>query len=188
MKWSGLLLVAWTCVAAARAADATAPIDYTQRNAPFAPASSVAPEKQTPQANETLQSKRVPTTTVDKTMSPVGDRRSAIDMKEAREKTVREKESQRPEKTEQPTSAFNQRRAVISTADNTTKPPTVAKYQDSLAAASASNMARFPAFDGATTAKINRFVFRKNPTEPAAEAAKGSAAITPAAGGSPIQK
>ncbi|MEY4088623.1 MAG: hypothetical protein RJB55_894, partial [Verrucomicrobiota bacterium] len=61
-------------------------------------------------------------------------------------------------------------------------PPTVSKYQDRLDAASASNMARFPALNGATTAKINRFVFRKNTAEP--DRVLGDVSVTPAAGGS----
>jgi hypothetical protein len=62
----------------------------------------------------------------------------------------------------------------------------VAKYQDGLTSASATNMARFPAVDRATGAKINRFVFRKNPDE--VSAVTGGAEVTPAAGGSVIRK
>ena len=52
--------------------------------------------------------------------------------------------------------------------------------------ASATNMARFPALGSATGAKINRFVFRKNPED--AKAATDGATVTPAAGGSVLQK
>ncbi len=172
----------------ARAADATTPVDYTQRNAPFATAggASVAPPKQTPATNEAVQEKRFEKTTIEKTPAPIADRRAAVDVKEARDKTVREKDSRRPETIDQPTSAYNHRAAAISTAANTSKPPTVAKYQDSLAAASVSNMARFPALDHAASAKINRFVFRKNPGEPAVSTE--AKAVTPAAGGPLIPK
>jgi hypothetical protein len=174
------------CVLVARAADATSRIEYTQRNTPFAPGASVEPSKQTPAANEAVQNKRVPTTTIDKPLAPLGDRRAPVEMKETRDKQVREKDSYRPEGSAQPTSAYHQRQAAISTAGNTSKPPIVSKYQDSLAAASATNMARFPAMDRATTARINRFVFRKNPAE--TPVAAGGAAVTPAAGGSVIRK
>ena len=182
------LLVSGLCLGAARGAEATAPVDYTQRNTPYAPgaAAAVPAEKKTPVVNEPLQEKRVDKTTLDKRPAAVGDKRAAIDIQEAREKTVREKDSHRPEKIEQPTSALNHRPAAISTSGDLTKPPTVTKYQDGLTAASATNMARFPAIDKATSAKINRFVFRKNPADPAL--AKEAGVVTPAAGGAAIQK
>ncbi len=189
MKPVGLvvLIAAISCANTAGAADATTPIDYTQRNTPFAPSANVAPEKQNP-ADKTavVQDKRVEKTTVDKKSSPLGERRAAIDMTEAREKNVREKDSHRPEKIDQPESSYNHRQSSISTADNTKKPPTVTKYQDGLTAASASNMARFPAIDKAATAKINRFVFRKNPAE--ADATTAAANVTPAGGAAPVLK
>jgi hypothetical protein len=170
------------------AADATSPVDATERNTTYAPTATVTPEKQTPASNPNtrVQDRRFQTTTVERQTSPLDGQRAAIEMREARDKNVREKDSHRPERTEQPMSAFNHRPAAISTGTDTTKPPTVAKYQDSLTAASASNMARFPALDRATSAKINRFVFRKNPAE--AEGALEGTTVTPAAGGSAVRK
>jgi len=184
----GLLVLAalGLCIAEARAADATSPVDYTQRNAPYTPAATVTPEKQTPATNKTVQEKRVEPTKVEKTSSPLADRRARIDVKESREKQVRDKDSHRPEGIEQPTSALNHRQAAISTAADTSKPPMVAKYQDRLTDASATNMARFPAIDRATNAKINRFVFRKNPEDTVS--AIGGATVTPAAGGAAVRK
>ena len=173
-------------VSAACGADATTPVDYTQRNAPFAPAGTVTPEKKELPRADSVQEKRVEKTTVEKPTAAVGDRRAPISIEETRDKQVREKSSSRPETTEQPMSRFNHRDATITTAADTQKPPTVAKYQDSLAAASASNMARFPALDRATTAKINRFVFLKNGPEPTPLTA--DAAVTPAAGANPVRK
>jgi hypothetical protein len=74
----------------------------------------------------------------------------------------------------------------MSTAADSNKPQLITKYQDGLTSASATNMARFPALDRATGAKINRFVFRKNAPDPAV--ALDGAAITPAAGGATVQK
>lgn len=173
-------------VAAVSAADATTPIDYTQRNEAFGPGSSVTPQKEKPATNSSVQEKRVEKATVEKKVSPLAERQAPMAVKEAQPKQVREKDSHRPETREQPTSAYNHKEAVISTAADTTKPPTVAKYQDSLSAASATNMARFPAMDRATAAKINRFVFRKNPSDPAAGV--GNSPVTPAAGGSGLQR
>jgi hypothetical protein len=186
MKLPSLAVVAFfgACTGSAIAADATSPIDYTQRNEPYAPKSAIETEKQKPATNAVVQEKRVEKSLVEKKASPLGDRHAAIEMKETREKSVREKDTRRPEVVEQPTSRFNHRVAPMSTAGDTTKPPTVSKYQDSLAAASASNMARFPAMDGATSAKINRFVFRKNPADPAA--VTNGAPVVPAAGGSAL--
>ncbi len=184
MKRSGLVIFASVCVClvAARAADATTPIDPAQRNAPFAPGTSAQPEKRTPAVVESLQHKRVRPATVDKKPALVGERRAAIDITETHEKVVREKAVKTPEKLEQPKSRFDQQQAQVSTSGDTTKPPMVAKYQDSLTAASATNMARFPAMSGATSAKINRFIFRKNGGELAD--APQRATSTPAAGGS----
>ncbi len=167
-------------------ADATSPIDATDRNAPFAPAATVAPTKKAPAAspNSRVQERRFETTTLDRKTAPVDGQRAATEITEAREKNVREKDSYRPEGIDQPRSAYNHRPAAISTDANTTKPPMVSKYQDGMTAASASNMARFPAVKGSTSAKINRFVFRKNPAEP--ERALEGAAVTPAAGGSAL--
>ena len=144
----------------AHAADATTPLDYTQRNQPFSAAPSVTPDKKSPEANATVQDKRVDKTVVDKPAATIGDRRAAIDLKETRDKTILDKDSQRPETVDRTMSAFNHREATISTANESTmKPQMVVKYQDSLTSASATNMARFPALDRATGAKINRFVF-----------------------------
>lgn len=181
---------------AVRSADATAPVDYTQRNQPFAPAATVTPDKKELPRADAVQGKRVEKTTVDKQPAAVGDRRAPIAVEETRDKNVREKNSSRPETVAQPMNAFNHRDASITTAADTKKPPLVAKYQDSLAAASVSNMARFPALDRATTAKINRFVFRKNAPDgaaitqdaPVTRAASGLPDEASAKSGSPPQK
>ncbi len=188
MKTSVLLVVVAMGATASgiRAANATSPVDPTQRATSLAPAGTVAPAKKAPEVNPILQDKRVEKPAFEKSASPLGERRAAIDVTETREKNVREKDSRRPEVIEQKTSGYNHRPAGVSTGDDTTKPPTVAKYQDSLTAASASNMARFPAVDRATTGKINRFTFRKNPSEPGALPA--DARVTPAAGGSAVLK
>lgn len=189
MKRSGFVVLAilGLSAAATRGAEATRPIDFTLRNTPYAPGADtkVAPDKQAPATNVSVQEKRFEGSVVEKKEAPAAGRRSAIEVSESREKKVRDKDSRRPESLDHPTSAHNQRRAAISTGSDTTKPPMVSKYQDSLVAASASNMARFPALDGATSAKINRFVFRKNPPEPAVTT--DAKAITPAAGGSAVR-
>lgn len=174
------------CLPAARAADATTPVDYTQRNGQFAPAATITPEKKILQQDSAIQDKRVEKKLFDRASSPLGDKRAPLELKETREKQIQEKNSQRPAAVEQPFSSMNHREAVISTSADTRKPPIVAKYQDSLTAASAANMARFPALDQATGARINRFVFRKNGADSAAITT--GATVTPAAGGGSVQK
>lgn len=185
MKLSGLYVVATLSLLATapvRAGqDATAPVDYTQRNSAFAPAATVTPEKKELPRDATVQDKRFDKTVIDKTTSPLGDRRAPVKVEETRDKVIRDKDSHRPEKIDEPMNAFNHREAAITTAADTKKPPTVSKYQDSLSAASASNMARFPALDHATSAKINRFVFKKNPSPVAP--LTGDAPVTHAASG-----
>jgi hypothetical protein len=183
----GLLATVSFCMASVRAADATSPVDFTDRDTRFTPGSAVKkPEKQAPTTNATVQEKRVDKATLPKPTAPLADRQAPIDVVETREKNVREKQSKRPETLETPTSGYNHRSAGISPTGDTVKPPTVSKYQDSLAAASATNMARFPALDRATSAKINRFVFRKNPAE--SSAVTNGSPVIPAAGGSAVQK
>lgn len=189
MKTSGLavIVILGAGTFGGRAADATSPIDYSQRNTPYAPGGSVAPQKQSPASNRALQQdKRVEKPEFEKSLAPVGERRAGIDVTETREKPVREKDSRRPDVVEHKASAYDRKTAPVSTGANTTQPPLVAKYNDSMTAASATNMARFPAVERSTTAKINRFVFRKNPAEPGA-VTEGSR-VVPAAGGSPLQK
>jgi len=189
MKLPRLIVLASVSIGglvAGRAADATAPVDYTQRNTPFAPAATVSPDKKSPQLDAAMQGKRVETTVLDRQSSALGDRRAAIDVQEIRDKVVLEKASRRPEASAPPMSAFNHREASFTTGADARKPELVSRYQDSLEAASASNLARFPALGRATTAKINRFVFRKN--APDSAVALGGAAITPAAGGPAVQK
>ena len=187
MKQSGLTFAVAAGLGfalAANAADATRPVDYTQRNAPFAPAGTVTPEKKELLRADAVQDKRFEKTTVEKKPAAVGDRRAAIDVTEARDKKILEKNTRQPDVREQPKSVHDHQESHISTATDTKRPPHVAKYQDSLVSASASNMARFPADSVGATAKINRFVFRKNAPDTAT--ALGEATVTPAAGPAPV--
>lgn len=189
MKLPSLIAVASLSLvgsASLRAEDATTPVDLTKRNGFFAPAATVNPDQKPMVRDSQIQEKRVEKNTIEKRPAAVGERRAAIDVQETRDKTVREKDSHRPERREQAMSQFNHRDAAITTAGATTKPATVAKYQDSLSAASASNMARFPANGGMTASKINRFVFRKN--APDSPALTGDATVTPAGGGGKVLK
>lgn len=181
----GILAVTCVLTGAGWAADATTPVDYTQRNATFAPGTSGPVQKKELPKADAVQGRKVDKQVNDRKMLDApGDRRSPIEVGETREKNVVDKDVRQPEKIERQVSAFNQKPAAITTAGDTTKPPTVAKFQDRLTAASASNMARFPALDGATGAKINRFVFRKNGDDNTA--LTNGAPVTPAAGAATV--
>lgn len=175
-------------IAAARAADATSPVDPAQRNEPFAPTSGITPERQVPagSVNGRVQERRVEPAVVDRKESPLGERRAPVEVGESREKNVINKDVRPSEPLRLPMNRMDHQTSARSTTDETRKPPIVAKYQDGLDAASTSNMARFPALNGATTAKINRFIFRKNGVE--SERALGDAAVTPAAGGGSVAR
>lgn len=184
---SVVLLAFGSSFVAGRSADATTPIDYTQRNTSFTPGGTVTPTRQTPAERVApQQERRVEKTSVEKTAAPLAGREASIEVTEAREKPVREKDSRRPETQEHKTSAFDAKTGPVSTRGQTATPPLVAKYNDSMIAASAANMALFPAVDRSTTAKLNRFVFRKNPAEPST--VTEGARVVPAAGGTSLSK
>lgn len=190
MKRPGLIILASVFLGAfaARGADATTPVDYTQRNTPYAPGNKdVDTESRKPEINESTQQKRVTPETIDKKPAAVGDRRAPIDVKEFREKNVIEKDSRKPEKREQPKSRHDGQLSRYSTTNDPRKPTanTVSKYQDSLTAGNGVEVGKLPAGSKVTTTKINRFVFRKNGGELAESATRG--AVTPAAGGSALK-
>jgi hypothetical protein len=167
-----------------RAADATSPVDAARRNETFAPGGTVTPARRTPsdEGNASVQTRRFGTEVVPRKESPLDGRRSPIDVQEARPKDVQDKVSTRPEAPEPRRSALDHRTADIATTQQV-NPPKVARFQESLDAASAANMARFPAMDQATGVKLNRFVFRKNP--PDNGGALPGAPVTPAGGRGP---
>jgi hypothetical protein len=171
-------------ITAVRGADATSPVDPARRNEPFAPGQGVTPELRSPAdtVNSRVQESRVAPAVLERKESSLGGRRAPVETGEVRDKAVVDKDVRTPETIRLPMSPFDHQTSARSTKEDAKRPPTVSKYQDSLNAASASNMARFPALNGATTAKINRFVFRKNTAEP--DRVLGDAKVTTAAGGS----
>lgn len=162
-------------------ANPTAPIDVTQRNADFAPAASILPGKRTPEVDRDLQDRRVGAPTLDLPRAEAPSRAS-IDVAETRAKTVRENPRNLLAPLPPATSPANRRAEALSTSNEVIKPPRVARFQEGLAAAREASRARYPALQGATTAKLNRFVFRKNAPDVAPLSAAAVAA--PAGGGS----
>ena len=78
MKPSGLPLLAILGVgfSTGLSADATSPVDYTQRNDPYAPTAGVTPAKKAPETNTTVQEKRVDKAVIERKVAPVGEPRA----------------------------------------------------------------------------------------------------------------
>lgn len=162
------------------AADA-AKVDYTQRNEPFAPAAGVPPEKRTPEHNRTVQDRRVAPSVTNPAGSVPSERRSPIDLAEAREKSVLAPETQQPAVRAPELSPFDHRESRFKTAGSAEKPKLVTRYQDAMTSAHATTQKRSPALGADTTARVNRFVFRRNGAAPADGAVPVGS--TPAAAG-----
>ncbi len=162
-------------------ANPAGPIDVTQRNAKFAPIASIQPDKRTPQIDRDLQDRRVGTAVLDLPRAGALPR-AAIDIAETRPKSLRETPRSLLAPIPPASSPANRRAATISTSADAVRPPLVSRYQDGFTAAREANLARFPAFEGASTAKLSRFVFRKNAPDVAPVSAAAVAA--PAGGGS----
>lgn len=154
------------------AAGSTAPIDVTQRNAEFAPAATVTPDKRTPKIDHAVQDRRVEKNVLPK---PVGGEmpRAGIEVVESGAKPLRD--APRDSLTPLPPNVSPETHRATSIPDKVKQPRMVTRYQDGLSAARAANLARYPDLQpGASPAKLNRFVFRKNVPEPAL--------VTPVAG------
>ncbi len=157
------------------------PVDARASEARLPTAIRPASAVQSPSDRRTLENRRLDQTTTAPVAENVRERTAPLAVHEAQPKTVRENIVQHPSSLPQPRSAFDGRNASIATADTLARPPLVKKYQDSLAAASAANMSRFPAADSKTVGRINRFVFRKNGPSAASPGSDVSAARRPSA-------
>lgn len=158
-----------------------AKVDYTQRNESFAPVAGVPAEKRPPETNRALQDRRVAPSVTNPAGSFPGDRRSAIDVVESRDKRVLAPEAQKPTVRTLELSPFNQRESRFKTGDSAGKSKLVSRYQDAINTANATMRKRSPALGADTTGRVNRFVFRRNGATPAATTGAVPAASTPAA-------
>lgn len=162
------------------AADA-AKVDYTQRNESFAPAAGVQPEKRSPELNRALQDRRVAPSVTNPAGGAPTERRSPIDVVESRDKRVLTLETQKPTVRAPELSPFDHRESRFKTGESAEKPKLVTRYQDAITAANATTQKRSPALGADTTARVNRFVFRRNVTTPAATTGAVPGSSTPAA-------
>ena len=150
-----------------RAAD-PAKVDYGQRHEAFAPAVGVTPEKRRPEANSTVQDRRV-TPSVSTPAAGVTDlRRAPVDVGETREKRLVAPQSNRPEVTApRVLSPQNHPEFPVQPGAAHREPQMVTRYQEALTSANATQQTRSAALDAGTTTRVNRFVFRRNVAAPA---------------------
>jgi len=149
-----------------RAAD-PAKVDYGQRHDAFAPAVGIAPEKRRPEANSTVQDRRVIPSVSTPAPGVTDLRRAPINMEEAREKRLVAPASNRPEATApRVLSPQNHREYQVRPGAALREPQMVARYQEALTSANATQQTRSAALDAGTTARVNRFVFRRNVAAP----------------------
>jgi hypothetical protein len=183
MKSHGLFIFAAVILVgpvALVAADA-AKVDYTQRNESFAPAAGVQAEKRSPELNRALQDRRVAPSVTNPAGSVPGERRSPIDLVEARDKRVLTPDTQRPAVRAPELSPFDHRESRFKTVDSAGKPKLVTRYQDAINAANATTQKRSLALGADTAARVNRCVFRRYSATPAATTGAVPAAGTPPA-------
>jgi hypothetical protein len=164
------LLLAWG-TAGLPATKGAAPIDVTQRNAEFSTGAATSPVGPTPQVDHAIQDRRVEKNVLPKPSAGAMPR-AAIEATESFPKPRREAPGEALAPLPPRVNPETQRASLP---DRVKQPQKVKRYEDSLAAARATSLARYPELQtGAAPAKLNRFVFRKNVPEPAL--------VTPASG------
>jgi hypothetical protein len=147
-------------------ADPAAPVDFAQRNETFAPAATVVPDESTPVLRESVQEHRIEQPLVSPPSASAGKHLAPVAVAETYVKHVRVPTVTQPRAVTREVSRFNHALAPITSARTAMTTSVASKYQASLAAASAANLARFPALPHSTTAEFNRFVVRKNAPAP----------------------
>jgi len=168
-----LLLVIALLPLGARAEDSTK-VNASKQNAELAPNkgndSTLEPTRaanQRPfQRNDQMQDKRFNAPEkIDRKDSPLGSRRAAIDMKEAKEKTIVDrKDYPKPEVRDRELSSHDGERSQIQTqGDQVLKYDKADKFQSRMADADTAAAQRQPKMEKRTTFdKINRFLFKRN--------------------------
>jgi len=152
--------------ATVRAAD-PAKVDYGQRHEAFAPAVGITSEKRRPEANSAVQDRRVTPSVSTPASGVTGLRGAPINVGETREKLLIAPTSNRPEVTApRVLSPQNHREFQAQPGTAHRKPQMVARYQEAMTSANATQQTRTAALEAGTTARVNRFVFRRNVAAP----------------------
>jgi hypothetical protein len=167
MKPSGAtfaMLVFSCAVAAMRAAGAGQPADLAKRNETYAAAPTITPEVRAKEGAETLQNRRVDFSVREKAEPAVpADRRAAVEVNEARAKTVLPTESSRPAARTKAMSALNHRVSDLDPKDRLAPPTTVAKYQDGMRGATTIGAGGAVVIEKpGLFSRLNRFVFQRH--------------------------
>lgn len=178
MKLPGALLLAALGLASSSSVHAADPakVDYSERNTPYAPAASVSPAKRAPELNDSLQNRRVAPAVLAQPTAAIGSRQAPIDLAETNVKTLLTPASRRPETRPLELNAFDHRESRFQPDTAHADAKLATRYQNALTSARATNLTGSPAAGAGTTARVNRFVFRRNTATPLGTTSAGSAA------------
>lgn len=158
---AGLLAAITPALAAPRSLDTTrrATSVSTEQKA-------VLPDQVPLQKNETLAEQRFESQAVPKKDALIGERRSTIETKETREKTMIQPERKNYDKIERQDSPWAGKESRYSTKDNTYNTERTNRFQDKIGEASPVSKDVKPVTSQRTVFdRINRFAFRKNSDE-----------------------
>ncbi len=181
MKLPGALLLAALGLACSRPLHAADPakVDYSERNTSYAPTASVSPVTSVPHRNDSLQSRRITPAILAQPTSAVASRQAAIDLTETSEKNLITPASRRPESRAVEMSAFDHRESRFQPTTAPAAPKLATRYQNALTSARATHAVGSSATGSDTTARVNRFVFRRNTATPLGTTTAVSAAGAP---------
>ncbi len=144
-----------------------AKVDYTKPNERFAPSAEVQPDKRTPESNRAVQDQRVSPAVTKPAATAPGERRAPVELAETRDKRLLAPETAKPEVRATELSPFDHRESRFRTDATAEKPRLISRYQDAMTSANTIAQERSPALGADTTARVNRFVFRRNVATPA---------------------
>jgi len=163
----GYLLAAAMCMTAVSAFSAPGRLDTTKRSPISTEKKADLPDAVEMKQNEVLQDRRFSTGDLkDKESAIVGERRSAIEAKETREKKMApERELIEPDKIPRKESAWNRKESskFSTSSEDRFRSRVATRFQDKIGDASHFPTPKRSANDQLTTfSKVNRFAFRKN--------------------------
>jgi hypothetical protein len=162
---AGLLLAAAFCMTAVSVYSAPGRMDPTKRARVSTEKKADLPDAVEIKQNEVLQDRRFSTGEVrEKKDAIVGERRSAIEVEETREKKMAPtRELIEPDQIPRKESVWNGKQSKFSTGEDTYRTRVATRFQDKIGDASPFPAPARSVTDQRTTfSKVNRFAFRKN--------------------------
>ncbi|RRJ95881.1 hypothetical protein Ga0100231_018010 [Opitutaceae bacterium TAV4] len=161
------ILLSLGMATASAQSNATTPVDATRTNAQFIPETTVTPEVKDKKTAARLQSKRFQDPRSrqvrEKKPAPAADKRSNIELKETREKNVRDKKEITVEKRTPEKSLYDGKRSRIQTSDLFDTTRKTNRFQSYIKDAVPLTKTSEPYIEKrASLDTINRFAFRRN--------------------------